>query len=318
MDNITHSLVGALLGQMGLKRKTGLAMPALIIAANIPDIDVVALALGGHQHLAIRRGITHRPIAWVVLPLLLWGAMLWFDRWQTRRGQKRWAGPEKRLPVHKGWLLALCFIGCLSHPAFDWLNNYGVRLLEPFSHQWFYGDSIFIIDVWILAILGLGVWFSLRREKVSRDDWRRPAKAAFLVLCGYIFVNGAITGVAEAKAIETLRSRQDPAPSFPDPLVVASPPPILFWKRDIFWRDDTHYGSGAYALGGASSLDIKGRPHGGDKLTLSFAEMRLSDGPAYLFWSRMPVVEQTKPSIVIRDQRFMDPRVGDRFTLISD
>jgi len=29
MDNLTHSLVGAVLGQAGLKRTTGLAMPAL-------------------------------------------------------------------------------------------------------------------------------------------------------------------------------------------------------------------------------------------------------------------------------------------------
>ena len=148
MDNLTHSLVGALIGQMGLKRKTGLAMPTLIIAANIPDIDAVAVLLGGHQHLAMRRGITHGPIAMVVLPLLLWGAMLWFDAWQTRRGKR----PEKRLPVHKGWLLALAYIGCLSHPLFDWFNSYGVRLLEPFSSQWFYGDTLFIIDIWIWAV----------------------------------------------------------------------------------------------------------------------------------------------------------------------
>ena len=37
MDNITHSLVGAVMGQAGLKRKTGMAMPALIIGANLPD-----------------------------------------------------------------------------------------------------------------------------------------------------------------------------------------------------------------------------------------------------------------------------------------
>ncbi|OYZ90135.1 MAG: hypothetical protein B7Y00_00205, partial [Sphingomonadales bacterium 17-56-6] len=52
MDNLTHSLVGALLGQMGLKRKTGLAMPTLIIAANIPDIDAITTLLSGQQHLA--------------------------------------------------------------------------------------------------------------------------------------------------------------------------------------------------------------------------------------------------------------------------
>lgn len=50
MDNLTHSLVGALAGQIGLKRKTGLALPTLIIAANLPDIDAVATLLSGQQH----------------------------------------------------------------------------------------------------------------------------------------------------------------------------------------------------------------------------------------------------------------------------
>ena len=69
MDNLTHSLVGALIGQAGLKRKTGLAMPALIIGANLPDVDAACfLWLEGVEHLAFRRGITHGPIAWVLLP----------------------------------------------------------------------------------------------------------------------------------------------------------------------------------------------------------------------------------------------------------
>ncbi len=60
MDNLTHSLVGALIGQAGLKKKTGLAMPALIIGANLPDVDVTCFAwTTGLEHLAFRRGITH-------------------------------------------------------------------------------------------------------------------------------------------------------------------------------------------------------------------------------------------------------------------
>ena len=62
MDNLTHSLAGALLGQIGLKRLSGRAMPTLIIAANLPDIDAMATLLGPTS-LAFRRGITHGPIA---------------------------------------------------------------------------------------------------------------------------------------------------------------------------------------------------------------------------------------------------------------
>ncbi|MEO6153211.1 MAG: hypothetical protein ABIT09_12700 [Croceibacterium sp.] len=40
MDNLTHSLVGWTLGQTGLKRKSRKGFGALILGANMPDIDV--------------------------------------------------------------------------------------------------------------------------------------------------------------------------------------------------------------------------------------------------------------------------------------
>ena len=42
----------------------------------------------------------------------------------------------------------------LTHPVLDWLNNYGIRLLMPFSPRWFYGDAVFIIDPWLWLALG--------------------------------------------------------------------------------------------------------------------------------------------------------------------
>jgi inner membrane protein len=343
MDNLTHSLVGALLGQMGLKRKTGLAMPTLIIAANIPDIDAVAVLLGGHQHLAIRRGLTHGPIAMVLLPLLLWGAMLWFDSWQTRR-EKR---PEKRLPVHKGWLLALAYIGCLSHPLFDWFNSYGVRLLEPFSSQWFYGDTLFIVDVWIWIALIAGVWISLRRERSGGSRWQRPAWISFTAICAYIFVNGAMTGYAEDRARKTVEYIYQLRPS----TVVANPVPLKFWEREILWNyvpEDqamvgSLYGFGDYSLMNGVTIAEQGhdlpswahKRYIGDGREVSrhsfnnggisrsiydHAVANSPDAAAFIFWSRMPIFSYDylpTPSnftfIQIEDQRFRSPLVGDRF-----
>jgi inner membrane protein len=237
MDNLTHSLVGALIGQMGLKRKTGLAMPTLIIAANIPDIDAVATLLGGHQHLAIRRGITHGPIAMVVLPLLLWGIMLWFDRWQTRLGKR----PEKRLPVNKGWLLALAYIGCLSHPLFDWFNSYGIRLLEPFSSQWFYGDTLFIIDIWIWIALIAGIGFSLRRERRGDDSWKRPAVGAGICLTCYLALNLAISSYFVSKLANEMRLDKSSK-------IVANPVPVAFWTREMLWEGGVGINKTEYSL----------------------------------------------------------------------
>ena len=323
MDNLTHSLVGALLGQMGLKRKTGLAMPTLIIAANIPDIDAVAVLLGGQQHLAIRRGITHGPIAMVLLPLLLWAAMLWFDAWQTKRGKR----PEKRLPVHKGWLLALAIIGCLSHPLFDWFNSYGIRLLEPFSSQWFYGDTLFIIDVWIWAALIVGLWLSVHRERKEHRDWHRPARISFLLVCSYILFNGFITTTAETVAksshykwgIEKVTK------------VVANPVPIQFWKRDMVIQID---GFSYYLVPFALFSGLGDRPTKTmemiitDKVVheLDFGNPQLND---FLFWSRLPYLDFeseecllpcppdfSKPTVArVRDARFSDLLVTDRFSV---
>jgi inner membrane protein len=314
MDNITHSFVGALLGQMGLKRKTGLAMPTLIIAANIPDIDVVAVLLGGNQHLALRRGITHGPIAIILLPLLLWGAMLWFDRWQERRGKR----PETRLPLHKGWLLALAYIACLTHPALDWLNNYGVRLLEPFSHQWFYGDSIFIVDVWILAALAFGVWLSLRRERAGAANWTRPAWISFMVICAYIFANGIITQRAESLVLQKLVAQRDPTASFADPLVVANAVPVQFWKRNMQWRDEQYFGYGWFTWPDDVFVGGKVRLHGLDARVVNAVSAN-PDGAPLLFWSRMPVAEiqgegDTR-QLVITDQRFGNSPARERFMI---
>ncbi|PKP98517.1 MAG: metal-dependent hydrolase [Alphaproteobacteria bacterium HGW-Alphaproteobacteria-13] len=306
MDNLTHSLVGAILGQAGLKKKTGLAMPTLIIAANLPDIDATC-TIYGIESLAMRRGVTHGPIAWLLLPLLLWALMLAFDRWQARRGTR----PVGRLPVHKGWLLALAIIGCLCHPALDWLNNYGVRLLEPFSSRWFYGDTLFIIDLWIWIALGLSVWLSLRRERRGAADWRRPAWAGLTAVCAYIAVNGLITNAAERMTVESLQ-----ATGRSDVLAVASPPPLAFWKRDIFWRSGDRYGSGSFIPGVGGTLDITGAPTGMDDARI--AEWAKADpaARAFLFWARMPLAERDGQGIRLRDQRFLHPLARDRFSVL--
>jgi inner membrane protein len=302
MDNLTHSLIGAALGQAGLKRKTGLAMPALILAANIPDIDAGCVVYGV-ESLAMRRGITHGPIAMVVLPLLLAGALWWFDQWQAKRGTR----PDGRLPVHFGWLLALSVIGCLSHPLFDWFNNYGVRLLEPFSSQWFYGDTLFIIDPWILAMLGAGVWFSLRRERTSAVHWTRPARLGLVGLAGFVALNLGISAFAAGQVARDELYAQ---------LNVANALPVSFWRREVLWRS----GDGRFGMLDCTALSCRRNPLAAQETNMSdprIAEWSKNDpaAQAFLFWSRMPIAELHDDHIILRDQRFMDPRTAAQFSV---
>lgn len=305
MDNLTHSLVGAVLGQAGLKRTTGLAMPALIIGANLPDVDAACFFwMEGTEHLAFRRGITHGPPALVLLPLVLAGILWAFDRWQVKRGTR----PDARLPVRFGWLYAMAFIGCLSHPFFDWLNVYGIRLLEPFSSQWFYGDVLFIIDPWLWAILIGSVWWSRRREKAG-GAWARPAQAGIAAVAAYIAINAGIT-----QAHGRISPMNSIGPS------IASPLPINFWQREVI----TPIQNGRYQVipnyAGPTSERIKPL-FLGDRALSYFCDLEKlatgnSQARAFLFWSRAPVVD-TAPdgSVILRDARYYDPRARDRFSV---
>ena len=306
MDNLTHSLVGALIGQGGLKRRTGLAMPALVIGANLPDIDAACFFwLDGVQHLAFRRGITHGPIAWVLLPLLLAGALWWFDRWQAGRGTR----PEARLPVRFGWLYALAFIAGLTHPALDWLNTYGIRLLEPFSSRWFYGDVLFIIDVWLWLGMGFATWLSLRREKRG-GDWRRPARVGLAVGVAYIGVNWWISAFA------TLVFWSGPGHG-----LIASPVPLAFWEREVVSTVPGNMRSVAKEVTLVPYSLTSGKPLADSARRCAMPDtdsLRRSnpDLDAFLFWSRAPFAERAPDgSVVIRDARYYDPRARGRFSV---
>ncbi len=285
MDNLTHSLVGALLGQCGLKKKTGLAMPALIIGANLPDVDAACFFwLDGVEHLAFRRGITHGPPAWLLLPLVLAGILWGLDRWQAKRGKR----PEDRREVSFKWLYILSFIGCLSHPALDWMNVYGIRLLEPFSSQWFYGDVLFIIDIWLWALLIFSVWFSLRREKRG-GDWMKPARVGLSVMLTYIGFNAAITGVTE-------RAHEGEGD-----IVIASPPPVMFWQRDVISGSN-----GRYLINGEQWGDFDLTE--ADKPDIAAA---VPQAAPFLFWSRTPLVHVADDGrYLLRDARYLGREGG--------
>ena len=111
MDNLCHTLAGAALGEAGLKRRTAMGTATLIIASNLPDIDVAVFATDTLA-MSFRRGWTHGVVALAILPAIFAGVMLLWDRWR-RRGQ---AG---RPPVHLPGLLLLSYVGTWLHVFMD-------------------------------------------------------------------------------------------------------------------------------------------------------------------------------------------------------
>lgn len=300
MDNIAHALTGAALGEAGLKRLTGLAMPALILSANLPDIDAVAMFSGGG--LALRRGWTHGPLALAILPALLAVVLLAFDRWQTRRGKR----PAARIPVHFKPLLLLCYIGVVSHVLLDLLNTYGIRLLMPFSERWFYGDVLFIIDPWIWLSLGLGVWFSRRRAAGEKRNFRRPAAGALLGAALYI---GAM--YAGGRAAEYFTAREVAASESGTPVqVLASPVFADPLRRNIFVQTADGYQFGDFRWTPLPRLNMENGvvPTNMNDPAIARAAAQSKRFADFLYWSRYPfaVIEKTDcgTRVTINDGRY--------------
>ena len=184
MDNLTHSLAGWALGQAGLKTKTRKGLAALILAANMPDIDVF-FGNAPWDPLAIHRGFTHGLVGGVlVMPPILAGLLWLLDRWQISGGKVFKSG----LPMRFGWLVLLCYLGALTHPLLDLLTTYSVQLLSPFSNAWYHADGLFIIDVWVWLVLATAIGISKRREQRG-EEWRRLPQAAIGLVLAYVGLN---------------------------------------------------------------------------------------------------------------------------------
>lgn len=166
MDNLTHSLAGASLAAAGLRRTTPLATSTLVVAANAPDVDAfIYLFRDEYYALAFRRGYTHGPVAIALLPFVVAGVMLAWDRFVRCRRDPT-AEPARAMPI-----VLLSLLGVLTHPALDWMNTYGIRLLAPFSMEWFYGDALFIIDPWLWLLLGAATFVARDRRGRGLVGW---------------------------------------------------------------------------------------------------------------------------------------------------
>ena len=228
MDNFCHTLVGAAFGEAGLKRKTRFGNPTLMIAANLPDIDVLSF-LTDTNPISFRRGWTHGIIAQLALPVLFAGAMYIIGRVRAPRR-------EDQRPLHFGWLLLLSYVGVYSHVFLDFLNNYGVRLLAPFDWRWFYGDALFIADVWLWLVLGVGVWLARRQ--------RRPAIAGAALVFASCYIAIMLVSAQAARTVVS-NTWRDVRGSVPRALMVG-PVPFTPFARVVIVDAGDHYETGLY------------------------------------------------------------------------
>jgi inner membrane protein len=293
--------VGAGLARSGLGRRTTLGTATLIIGANLPDIDVLAYTDGPGADLAFRRGWTHGIPALIVLPFVLTGALLLLDRAVRRAGR---AGlPSSVVP---GEILRLSAIAILTHPILDTLNTYGVRWLMPFAGQWFYGDTLFIVDPWMWLVLGLGL--TVGRGGKSRGA--RPARMALAVAAAYVLGMAVLGVTGRAIARRELEAQGGPV----DHLMVA-PRLVTPLERQVVAAQGDRYRLATFRWLARPHLDPASerwfeRPRADDPALAAARTTPL--GRRFLIWARFPAV-QVEPgpaggSVI----HLMDLRYADR------
>ena len=305
MDNITHTLAGALLGQMGLKRHSRFAMAACLLGANAPDIDVFVPLAFPVDGIEFHRGPLHAIFAWPFLAAGIVGILWLVDRAKPR-------GPAA-LPFRPGPLFVVALLAVLTHPFLDWLTTYAIAIFAPLSWRWYSGNAIFIVDwvYWLLMIGGIG-WTAWRaRRHLSHPG--RPAQIAGLIMLAYIGINLAESAWVEHQVDASLRSR-----GIEPVLVVAGPPPLAFWNRHIEWRSTARFGSGDFSPSAGLKLDPNSQALGLDDPQLALAERTERYVRSFLVWSRMPIVIRIGGRSYLTDQRFYNGarRVSSSFFLI--
>lgn len=193
MDNLTHTLTGLALSRAGLDRFYSRSALVLMIAANIPDVDIVAGLAGAVSYLHYHRGLTHS-IAFMpvmaLVPVLI-----------------AWAVSRSRAGLLGAYLLSM--LGVASHLLIDWTNSYAIRLLLPFSGQWLHGDLNNVVDLWIWAVLLLMVVGPLLGKLVSSEIGAKPTRGRGLALFALSFFLLYDFGryLLHQRALEVLNSR---------------------------------------------------------------------------------------------------------------
>ena len=293
MDNICHTLIGGALSRAGLDRRTPLATATMMIGANFPDIDVVSVPLG--TDIGFRRGITHGIPAHIILPFVLMGIMLAWDRWVRRRRN------PSLPPAVPREILLLSAISIATHPFFDWLNSYGMRWLMPMRNEWFYGDSLFIADLWLWITLFLGFYLAGRFKST------RPARIA--VGLSAVYVGGMMLGTAAVR-LEVLA--EVPVDASRRSLM-ASPVAINPFARQIVAREDDIYRIGRWSVGSGIQWSDTIRINRGDPAVA--VAVRDPELQPFLHWARFPFFIVTRLNdgrtlVHIADARYSDSQGG--------
>ncbi len=261
----------------------------MTLAAEAPDLDIIAGFRGHAFGFAHHRGFTHSFVG-VLLDAVVVVAFVYLG-WRLR-GRKT---NNPNLPPRWGLLYLCACIAGLSHILLDFTNNYGVRPFWPFSEKWYSWDIVFIVEPVMLAFLIFGLivpWlFSLiDREIGARAKMPRGRLAARFALLGVVLMWG-MRDYEHRRAVNALEARSY---NDADPIRVGAYPHAF----DPFHWDGVIETTNFFALAPVDTLTSEVDPE--DKLDIHYkpeetaitlAAKNSYMGRRFLDWAKFPVTE---------------------------
>jgi|SRR5688572_19901808 len=230
MDSLTHTLLGACLGEAIAGKKMGKkAMLFGILANNLPDADVVTALWNTEAHsLLAHRGITHSLLFVTVMTLLL--SLLfgkWFAKYQLTR---------------KEWIL-LMGSGLFLHILLDACTTYGTGWFEPFSSYRVSFNTLFILDPFFSLPILLGTLILLILKNRRIKTRKIVFTSALSLSAAYLLVTIIIKLNVNAVIKEDLASKQIDYDSY-----FSSPSPMnnIMWYS-VVSKGETFY-TGYYSI----------------------------------------------------------------------
>jgi inner membrane protein len=303
MEPITHMLTGAVLARSGFNRKATYMTAAMVIAAELPDIDTAWGLLGSMYGFGHHRGITHTFLGIAVeAALVTWGCRAVY-RWRHKGGD---AAPSW------AWLYCGSLVALLSHLLLDWTNNYGLRPFFPFDARWFAGSFVFIFEPVLFGILLVALvapsLFGLIGSEVGAKKVRFRGRGWAIAALVGVAALYAVRYVEHGKAIE-IATQNEPAGTTS---VFASPHPV----NPFLWSTVTDTPA-SYRLGtvdtrlGTMLPSMPADTVYKEEVKLAILVAKRSDlGQYYLDWSMYPMITEV-PRVVDVNHPWTDVRFED-------
>jgi inner membrane protein len=207
MEPITHALTSLLLARAGQKHLPRFGISMLVVSGVAADLEYLSYFSGASAFLRFHRTVLHSLLGSALLAATLAGIFCLLDR------KRRKNDSTSTLPALTFFsALTVCAVGTAAHVLLDLASGIGVRLFWPFREGWIAGDLLTNLDLWMLAILLLGIalpeLFRLVGEEIGERRKNTRGQGAAVIALLFLLIYAGARAELHSHAIDLLNARE--------------------------------------------------------------------------------------------------------------